>query len=220
MTERTPGWPDGATLKTLVVYLDDPEDQAQVWRGLHFMEANGLDLSLRYDELHGYLTSEIHSPLENAPELSHEDERAIVLALREIIRRNLRLPELTHAERAGWEYERLEPFRWPSEKLVSRTYGETYRPAPAEIAEFKERMSAEQPEIARALALFAEHNVPVDGQWGKVHSTLWLHAPLKRYFATTCPELDAIDVSNLEIAMMQEFWREAKKIYNLNIECE
>ena len=62
-------------IERLIAYLDDPEDQRSVWRGLHFMEAKGLDLSMRYEELNGYLTSERLSPLENPQQLSHDGGR-------------------------------------------------------------------------------------------------------------------------------------------------
>lgn len=215
MSRRTLGWPNEALLKALIAYLDAREDQRQVWRGLHFMEANGLDLSLRYSELHGYLASETDSPIEDAHELSHDDERKIVLALRDIIRRDLGLAALTEEERAAWKYERLEPFRWPPEKLVSRVYGETYQPTSAEIAQIKEKIATEQSDIMRALKLFAEHNASMVGQPEKTHSTLWIRPQLTRIIAKMRPDLEATGVNNCVNALIDEIRTAERNRYEL-----
>jgi hypothetical protein len=198
--------PDGELVKKLISYLDNPEDQRGVWRGLHFMEANGLDFSLRYEELHGYLTNIYNSPLENPEQLSHEQERNIVLALRDVVRRDLGLPPLTEEEKHAWKYERQEPVEWRPDQLIPRVVADTYHPTPDDIAEIKSRISDEHPEVMRALALSSRHNIPVDGQRGKAHSTIWINHRLDKLVAGIRPELEAIGVHNCVHGLIKDIW--------------
>lgn len=199
----------GELIDRLIAYLDDPEDQTRVWKGLRFMEANGLDFALRYEELHGYLTDERNSPIENAKHLTHEEEREIVLALRDAVRRDLGLPPLTEEEERAWEYRRREPVRWRPDQMQAVKGNQRYRTTPAERAQMRGVISSKEPEILRAMTLFAAHEVGLGDRYNEALSTLWLMPRLNSLIAEARPDLGAMDVHQFVFDLLEEFWREA-----------
>jgi len=208
--EHQQEWPDKELLETLIAYLDNPEDQRGVWRGLHFMEANGLNWSMRYEELHGYFTDLYNSPLKDPEELPHEQERKILLGLRDVVRQDLHLPPLTEEEKKTWQYERQEHVQWRPDQLIPRVWAETYHPTSDDISEIKESISAHHPDVMRALILSARDNVSTDGQRGKVHSTIWITHRLTKLVAAMRPDLDAMGIDNCVHLLMQGIRESAK----------
>src|SRR3954469_22086321 len=99
---------------------DDPDDPYRVWQGLRFMEANGIDLSLGYDQIHGWLTSE-NSPLPDADSLTLDEERRIVLQLRQRLRSELGLPLRTADEQRHWRLDPPERRIWRPDQLHETT---------------------------------------------------------------------------------------------------
>ncbi len=208
-TEAEGAWPGRALIDRLVACLD--EGQASLWRGLHFMEANGIDFSLRYEELHAGLTDEDRSPLANPQCLPHAWERALVLALRDVVRRDLGLPPLTAEERRDWVYERQEPFRWHPDQLLPRAWPESVHPAPGDVAALKDHMSGDHPQVMRALVLAAANNVRAEGRPEKLFSVLWLLSRLNATAAALRPDLNSVDVHGLVMALLDDIRRGAEE---------
>src|SRR4051812_46156566 len=86
----------------VIGYLSDPNDLRRLWPGLCFMEADGLDWALRAGELHDSLTHETESPLTLYGGIDLDEERTLLLALRQRARADLGLPPLTERETRSW----------------------------------------------------------------------------------------------------------------------
>lgn len=197
----------GDLVTRIIAYLDNPEDQRGVWRGLHFMESNALDLSLRSEELHGYLTNEDNSPIEAPEQLSHEQEREIILTLRDVIRRDLGLAPLTAEERRLWEYRYREPLRWSASDRTALSHPDRYRTTAAERQTIRELVGREEPEILRALNLFVSHAVEMGNDNRKKHSWIWIKLRLERIIGKMRPELGRLDVIQIIDDLIEETWR-------------
>jgi len=206
MSKRSGGeWPSEALIEKLIAYLDDPNDKAGVWRGLRFMEENGLDFGLRAGELNAYLTDPDFSPIENPQDLTHEQVRTLILALRDVVRNDLGLPPLTGEERQAWDFELVPPLQWRPDQMVGKAWGETYHPTPDEIAELKAKFIDEAPELSRALALFTAYNALHDDLNDIRQSLMWSYYPMIKFIARARPDLDASGVHNAERLVLDSF---------------
>jgi hypothetical protein len=190
-------WLTDELLDRIVAYLDDPSDRNGVWRGLGFMEANAIDMALSHGQLHAYLTDETYSPIEQPQSLTHEQEREIVLALRDRLRRTLGLPPLTAGEKAAWVYEPEHFPPWPPEKMVARPWGQTHHPSPEEVADVRQRLAESEPEINRVMTLIGAHNQTLGDRNEEKVPTIWLNSRLKDIIRQLRPDLDASGAGNM-----------------------
>jgi hypothetical protein len=198
-------------LDQLVIYLDDadnPDDAARLWKGLCFMEANGLDPALRYHELHGYLTSDL-SPVPGAERLTHEDEERIVLALRGRIRRTLGLPALSDEERRRWRLVPRPPHKWRPDQMEAKRTGKGFGPA-LDPDKVRADIAREMPELMHAMGLISAHNAKAGGEWDKEVSVLWLLHELRPMIARLYPDISAMDASDLAQHIIDGAERSAK----------
>jgi hypothetical protein len=169
------------------------------------MEANGIDFSLRYPELHGYLTEPEESPLQDPKGLTHIEERDIVLALRDRIRRELGMPPLTDKERASWQYGGQEYLGPRGDLARPWTYHSTSEEGEAFINLIAERA----PQLMEALQLVANHNARCGEDYKSMVSTVWLGYPLKHVLSQIRPDLSSLDLHHLLIAIIDQVHEEA-----------
>lgn len=199
-SELGDGWPDAALVQKIKDYLNHPDDPRGVWRGLQFMEKNGIDFALRSGELHAYLTDE-RSPLEDPSALSLEQERAIVLALREMVRDELGLAPLTDEEKLPWKYEHWFPTPWRPDQLVPKPWRETHHPTLDEIQDLRLKILDNFPDLMRALSAIYRHNLNAES--GDVVSDTWIVHRWWDAIGKVRPELDAAGVQNCRNMMFE-----------------
>jgi hypothetical protein len=179
----------------IVGYLDDPTDRRRVWRGLCFMEKMGLDWSLRSAELHAYLTDEDHSPLALYGGTDAQEEKAVVLALRQRARADLGLPPLSDQELRSWNYSMPADGEVEGSSGERQTWSETYHADHEERAKVRAEVARLDPELSRALVLFAAHNAQADGS--AMLSTFWVRDSLKKLVRQIMPALSGLDTHQL-----------------------
>lgn len=194
-------WPDEAVIETVIGFLDDPEDNRRVWQGLQFMELNGLDLALRYGELHAYLTG-TQSPIDNADRLTLSQERALVLTLRERIRADLGMEPLEPNEKLSWCYDKIDSWTWREDKLVSKLVSEVHKPTEAEIVTMKAKLESDHPDLANAISVYENYHTEASRTGSSRQSTFWLAMRLVPIVAEMRPDLDAADVHGCVHALM------------------
>jgi hypothetical protein len=184
----------------LVVYFgpeDDPEDPARLWQGLCFMEQQGIDFSMRSAELIGYLTSSSLSPVPGAADLTDEDLRRFVLAIRDKVRETIGLPPLSEEEKNAWRFVprpgRL--VRAPYQRQ-SKVYGVNFGGGldPVKVAR---RVGLEDPELVRVLRLFAEYNLNLPKDSPSRLSLMWIRREVQNLIILQNPEIGAIDALEL-----------------------
>lgn len=179
--------PQGALVGKVIAYLDDPS--CNVWSGLHLMEKNGIEYGLRYGELHAYLTDPT-SPLDGSSVLSADQEKDLVLALRDVVREDLSLPPLSEEERREWVYEQRYPDRV---EPASKLWGEAYAADPRKVEELKTELSATAPDLMQALTIFLTANAHADPKSPPPYSISWLLVPLRFELMQIESRWDSID---------------------------
>jgi hypothetical protein len=197
---------DADTIERVIAYLteeENPESPENIWKSLHFMEANDLDLALRYDQLHGYLSDRQSSPVEDAQNLRHSDERSLILALRQIVRENLTRPPLDERQKQEWLYPEREPLRWDAYRMKPLTGRELRWASSEEVEEVNRRIAQIEPGLASAIRLFSEHNARVDSR-RELLGQSWIHHALVRLLAHERPDLSAGAVYHLASQLLIE----------------
>jgi hypothetical protein len=196
-------WPEKALVDKVITYLNNPEDRRGVWRGLTFMEVKGVEVSLRYGELHAYLTDPNESPVPNPEGLTRSQERQLVLALRQSIREQAGLQLIDDVEMVMWKYEPpVEPPSWRPDQLVSRVWADTYKPSEDELRSVKSRLKEQHPEIVRAIELFSRQNRASKATSDIPLSTFWICGPLTGLLSRMLPHLEASGVRNVMNAVL------------------
>lgn len=200
MTSRPPPCWDDETLSRVVAYLDwdkDPTDPENVWQGLQFMEANGLDFALRCDQLHGYLTEDESGPVARADVFAPGAQRSLVLALRRRAREELALPPLSPDEERDWTYPSSDSIELARQRSKPQHVLNTYRASQEELKQTIARLKEIEPELVRAIELFAQYNRTVGGNRSALLGVRWIRHRLDRLLPAERPELSHIEVSNL-----------------------
>jgi hypothetical protein len=184
----------------VIGYLSDPASTRGLWAGLCFMEAQGLDWSLRAGELHDSLTDKRHSPLALFGGIDAEEERALVLALRQRARADLGLSPLTEEETASWSYAIPEVAAWG--RGESQTWSDTYHASKGERDEVRAKIAELAPELSRALTAFTVHNAKADDAHSL--SMLWLGFPLQELIHRIMPALSYLDTSQFVTDLLRD----------------
>jgi hypothetical protein len=185
-------------------YLSDSQDSSDVWRGLLFMEANGIDVALRSTQLHAYLSDPCYSPIPDARSLSAEQERLVLLEVRAELRRELGMAPLTGAERKAWRYEPQRPFAWPRGEAGPwrRNFDHAQRQA------FLGALEAKRPGLISALRRFAEYNTAISHDDAAKLSTEWLYHDLLQAVYALGEAMSDLDAHHLVLQIQDDLYGE------------
>jgi hypothetical protein len=190
----------------VIGYLSDPASTSGLWAGLCFMEAQGLDWSLRAGELHDSLTHETESPLTLYGGIDQDEERALLLALRQRARADLGLPPLTERETRSWSY-RLPESGQAHPPGGGQSWADTYHASDAERHDVRAKIAKLAPELSRALTAFTAHNAKAED--ADALSMLWLGFPLQRLVHQIIPALSYVDT----IQFVSDLFKDERKRY-------
>ena len=194
MPDETTHW-NNDLLSKIVEYLDDPEDFSGVWRSFCFLEARGFDVGLMRHQLHGYLTDVMHSPVDDPQNLSADQERDLVLALRIVARRAMHLTSLGNKELQEWGYCPPTPSPPPPRQL--RPAYPRYEPTAEELGALKGRIRREEPNLLQALRTISIENAKSSQTEMARLSTIWIGHRLEWYVRSMFPYLGGVDQSDI-----------------------
>jgi hypothetical protein len=156
---------DAAQVDAMISRLDRPEDDSRVWQGLRFMERHGIDLSVRYIELHDYVRAAVRE-VTGTEAATPEEERQALLALRARAREMEGLPPMSPEEAEGWGFAPVYTCQAPDEG------GGPFGPETS-VEEAIETLRRRSPDLARALVLMGRHNAAAEGDWNREVSARW-----------------------------------------------
>ena len=168
---------DSALLDQLINHLSLPysnHDYDDVWGTFLLLEAKGFDVSMMRAKLHFRITQDDQESNPFAQEdgppwvkpVSYEEERCLVLGLRQRARGAAGLPPLDGAQQDAWEYPEIEPIkrrREPTDDMTqeqARAYLRTPEPPPSEeeADAALQWVEGELPELLRAYQLIRKVN--------------------------------------------------------------
>lgn len=195
---------DDELVARVASYLDDPDDRYGLWRVLLFMEANALPLSLPAEMLHAYLV-DCRSPLSSLLPLSIEDERLIVLKLRDIIRIRLGISALSQQEKELFHYE--VPVRQPKtprtrpEPVMA---SELWQPPQSDVDEILEILNRDNPDLVRGVQITYKYNSHIEGREDLWLYSLWATDAIDLVVQDARPDLDCLDQQQLVLAVLRQ----------------
>jgi len=166
------------------------------------MEANALPLSLPAETLHAYL-ADPYSPLSAMLPLRIEDERLIVLGLREVLRSRLGLPPLSEAEKANFRYS--VPVREPERVIKGKSpvmLSDLRDPPQADVDELVQLLVRDYSELVRGVQLTHAHNADKAGQDDLWLYPLWATDTIDRIVRQTKPDLQWFEQSQLVLGVL------------------
>jgi hypothetical protein len=129
-------------------------DNGTFWEELAFMEAEGFDLAWQQPIIHGQLYP--HGEDLGFPQkLGIEQEKAIVLEIRERIRSERGLPPLSDEEKEKWDYRRIQ---WKPDSECQKSGDDA---TPEEIDRLVAAVDARAPYLRGYLRSVRAHNKPL-----------------------------------------------------------
>lgn len=142
-----------AFIDQMVAALDNDEG-GSFWVQLKHMEANGFDVAWQQSTVGSGILGISESPLYRR-ELSHEQERTLVLQLRDRMRKELGMVPLTEEQKRTWRYEPL--------RRRYQTGADPNGPglSEAEIRKVVDYLRVNRPEVVDYIRSVHEHNAPL-----------------------------------------------------------
>ncbi|PXA97145.1 hypothetical protein DMC47_15325 [Nostoc sp. 3335mG] len=124
---------------------------------LKHAEKHGFDIAELKEGIHASLDNDFLGAMRGMPKpASDEEERELVLALRDRMRLDMLMPPLTERERAEWRWEAtpLRRYRYTGPKLLNDQPKLTRKQVEAAV----DYIRSTYPEVPRYLRLVREHN--------------------------------------------------------------
>ncbi len=151
---------DDIAIQKMIKMLDDEDGFQGIWKTLIFMEVHNYDWALMKRRIHSYVFETSYSPFFGLRMLNHEEEREIILKLRQHTRQLIGLVQLTEFETTSWNYEepKLLKYRNTSTEKYSNDMPNM---DPDDISEVRSRFVQRRPDVLRYVKLAVAHNEKV-----------------------------------------------------------
>jgi len=164
------------------------------------MEQNNVDYRFRQPYINLYIKEFLTENGYDKLDITIDDEREIVSALRDVVRKCAGLSPLNNYQKANWQYDSLN---FDSAKVSDTTHRSTGEIDDADIEMMSDDVMSNYPDIAKAIKVFTRFNNNIVKSSNYYVDTLWLSYWLLNYISSTGYVTDPAGQNTLALSVFR-----------------
>jgi len=190
-------------INAFVSYLKRPPAETGgdlIWKSFLLMEQNNVDYRFRQPYINLYIKEFLTENGYDKLDITIDDEREIVSALRDVVRKCAGLSPLNNYQKANWQYDSLN---FDSAKVSDTTHRSTGEIDDADIEMMSDDVMSNYPDIAKAIKVFTRFNNNIVKSSNYYVDTLWLSYWLLNYISSTGYVTDPAGQNTLALSVFR-----------------